>query len=554
MPPENPRKWRYTWEAQSHLPILKLFLFTPNFNPSSSCNDLNVDLKFEKSLLEVTWKESQSQNVVSLLVPLPRVLVDLDSPVNFRALEDHIEVKIGLLLPVDHPIVSSFISELNSGDEIGECFSYDGFIEPLSMDSDFKTLSSKGEVDFYCRNCVFKLTKRPTRCLVELPSINWTDVADNWFGACCCSFGEISDKLVNKYVQTNRCAEGTFLLTSAAVILCKDDVAGFKSPEVDQIRKGDGHGFTEAAHDSDCHSGIDVCCATDNPILHNSSLVPSVNLEKESDLVNKACAEPAQLNREKPLSTSLGLDSTKDATSECHCCAHNIPEVLKKQDTNQAVHLEADQKSFLNCYLGNAFVFKSSSLSKDIDWIDFACPQCSCILGAYPSAGANEPLDGGIRLLKCYISLSPSSDSPDDLFRKYTLERMFTNQLLDSAKDELSFRTVVKDLKNKSPMLHIVLLNPNSWCCTGYCSEDSAQYFVKMNLHPVVKVLFSHGHGSAASDPRWIEQWDTKNRAEEMYMLGCVIKELINSIECAKDAFPPSFNSHHGLSLSHIPT
>ena len=88
--------------------------------------------------------------------------------------------------------------------------------------------------------------------------------------------------------------------------------------------------------------------------------------------------------------------------------------------------------------------------------------------------------------------------------RKYTLERMFTNQLLDSAKDELSFRTVVKDLKNKSPMLHIVLLNPNSWCCTGYCSEDSAQYFVKMNLHPVVKVLFSHGHGSAASDPRLV--------------------------------------------------
>lgn len=545
MPPENPRKWRYTWEAQSHLPILKLFLFTPNFNPSSSCNDLNVDLKFEKSLVQVTWKD---QNPVSLLVPLPRVLVDLESSVNFRASDDHIEVKIALLLPVDHPIVSSFVSELNSGDEIGDCFSYDGFIEPLSMDSDFKTLSSKGVVDFYCRSCAFKLTKRPIRCLVELPSINWTDVADNWFGACCCSFGEISEKLVNKYVESYRCAEGTFLLTTAAVILCQDDVAG-----LDQIRKGDDHGFTEVANDSESHTGIDVCRTIDSTILRDSAFVPSLNLEKESGLVNSESAGPGQLNREKPLSTILLLDSTKDASSEHHCCAHNTPEFGKKQDANGAVHLEAHQKSFLNCYLGNGFVFKSASLSKDIDWIDFACPQCSCILGAYPSGGGTEPLDGGIRLLKCYISLSPTSDSSNDLFRKYTLERMFTNQLLESAKDELSFRSVIKDLKNKFPMLHIVLLNPNSWCCTGYCSEDSAKYFVKMNLRPVVKVLFSHGHGTADSDLRMSEEWDTKNRAEEMYMFGHVIKGLIKSIEGAKDAFPPSFNSSRGLLLSHIP-
>lgn len=74
---------------------------------------------------------------------------------------------------------------------------------------------------------------------------------------------------------------------------------------------------------------------------------------------------------------------------------------------------------------------------------------------------------------------------------KYTLERMFTCQLLESAKDELSFRSVVKDLKTKSSLVHIVLLNPNSWCCSGYCSEDTVEPFVKINLHPVVKVLFS---------------------------------------------------------------
>ncbi|PRQ36347.1 hypothetical protein RchiOBHm_Chr4g0390451 [Rosa chinensis] len=43
--------------------------------------------------------------------------------------------------------------------------------------------------------------------------------------------------------------------------------------------------------------------------------------------------------------------------------------------------------------------------------------------------------------------------------RKYTLERMFANQLLECAKDQLSFRAVVRDLKLRSPMLQIVLMS-----------------------------------------------------------------------------------------------
>lgn len=72
---------------------------------------------------------------------------------------------------------------------------------------------------------------------------------------------------------------------------------------------------------------------------------------------------------------------------------------------------------------------------------------------------------------------------------------MFTSQLLESAKDELSFRSIVRNLQFKSAVLQIVLLNPNSWCCTGYCllPLESAS---KIVLHPTVKVLFtasSHG-------------------------------------------------------------
>ncbi|CAM8942024.1 unnamed protein product [Rhodiola kirilowii] len=54
-----------------------------------------------------------------------------------------IEVKLVLLLPVDHPIVLSF----DEGEGCDE-------MQPLAMDSDISTLcSAKLAVDFYCRNC-----------------------------------------------------------------------------------------------------------------------------------------------------------------------------------------------------------------------------------------------------------------------------------------------------------------------------------------------------------------------------------------------------------------
>lgn len=87
---------------------------------------------------------------------------------------------------------------------------------------------------------------------------------------------------------------------------------------------------------------------------------------------------------------------------------------------------------------------------------------------------------------------------------EYTLERMFANQLLESANEESSFRTVVKELKTKSPMLHIVLINSNSWSCSGYClgMEDTAELVPKVDLNPIIKVLFSDCNKSAESHLR----------------------------------------------------
>lgn len=129
---KNPRKWRFTWEAQSHSPTLKLFLFDTHTNPSIQCHDLQLNLDLSRSLVSISWAQlSDSANRFSVDVPLPRVLVDPDSPLNIRALTEHIEVRLLLLLPVDHPIVSGLDSVLTESREIVE----EDVKTPLVMDS-----------------------------------------------------------------------------------------------------------------------------------------------------------------------------------------------------------------------------------------------------------------------------------------------------------------------------------------------------------------------------------------------------------------------------------
>ncbi|KAL0349545.1 UNVERIFIED_CONTAM: hypothetical protein Sradi_4103700, partial [Sesamum radiatum] len=72
--------------------------------------------------------------------------------------------------------------------------------------------------------------------------------------------------------------------------------------------------------------------------------------------------------------------------------------------------------------------------------------------------------------------------------RNYILESVFASQLLESAEDELSFRTAVRDMQTKSPVLQIILLNPNSWGCSG--SLHPAEPTAKLVMHPISKCYF----------------------------------------------------------------
>ncbi|KAJ6378858.1 hypothetical protein OIU78_028973 [Salix suchowensis] len=158
-------------------------------------------------------------------------------------------------------------------------------------------------------------------------------------------------------------------------------------------------------------------------------------------------------------------------------------------------------------------VLPASDLSEKVVPGAVCCDSCSSLIGAYPCANGDMPVDDGVRLFKCYISTSLPVGGSADLFRKYSLQRMFTSQLVESAKDELSFRTVVRDLRTKSPMLQIVLVNPNSWCCSGDCldTESNTDSVLKLDLHPVIKVLFFADCSSyTKSQLRVLEDWVTK--------------------------------------------
>ncbi|RAL46552.1 hypothetical protein DM860_004831 [Cuscuta australis] len=507
---QSPKEWRFTWEAQSHIPTIRLYLFNPHIKPASDCAHLRVGTSLEQYLLTVSFNgnDAESQIETSLRVPIPRVLVDFESPVHSRLLDDHIEVKLGLLLPVDHPLGSNFDSVLNSleKDECGnEILASDG-ANPLSVCLDLQQLSTAGEVHFYCRSCSTKLT-RGIRTFKEMPSVHWRDVADNWFGTCCCSFGGISEKLVLNYARSYLCAAGLCLLSETSVIISVEDILEGKLPSRSTTKK----------YNSDKSGNVNDLQKN----LHHEDLCDGVQGFKNSHYVN-CCT----------------IGSCENPLGQC--------------ESSVEFELPVNQKIFLNGYLGDVFMARPSNLSKDIEWIEFFCPKCAHLLGAYPSHNSNVPLDGGVRLYKFYISTSLPANGAHDLFRNYTFERVFTSQLLGSAKDELSFRTVVRDLHNQYHSLQIVLLNPNTWNQAGLCLH-AIEPVPKINVYPAIKVLFSPNISDVQLEPRNTE-WVTKKQAQEVYLLPSQMKELIEYLENAHVAYPPSHTFSHGFSVSSLKT
>ncbi|XP_027770990.1 uncharacterized protein LOC107012720 isoform X2 [Solanum pennellii] len=478
----NCSKWRFTWEAQSHTSTLRLILFSSNIKP---CTEITVNLSVEKSLLTVCFVEGDS-----IRVPVPRVLIDPEAPVHCRVFDDHVEIKLALLLPVDHPLISGLdLSEPEPEEEkldSDTCF-------PFSVNYEIKKLSAMEEVHFYCRSCSTKLTKG-IRLFNEMPSVDWQDVADNWFGTCCCSFGGISEQLVMKFAKSYSCTTGVCLITGASVIICKEDLVGCEFPVLKR----------DQTYDSQVNSAkmtsLRPCPEEKNNGVKPHNVVVKMMIDGDSS----TCIH-SKLKDEDKMKSLAGNSSEANCDIKNHntgCCSNNLSERFSKdKEYEMNTELLDKQKIFLKGCLGDAFMLRHSSLSKDVKWIEFLCPKCSSLIGAYPCSSDKAPLDDGVRLYKFNISTCLPVRGLNDIFREYTLERMFSRQLLEAAQDELTFRTVVRDIHTKRALSQIVLLNPNAWCYSGYCVHNM-EPVAKINMYPVVKLLFSANINDTELEPR----------------------------------------------------
>lgn len=258
-----------------------------------------------------------------------------------------------------------------------------------------------------------------------MPSVNWREVADNWFGNCCCSFGGISEKLVFSFAKSYTSTTGICLLNTSSVILSKDDLLGFDIPDWSQKEDNELdlafnninntsrckdnrimslHGQTKRMDDLDQRLKK-ICTLKDNPSIE----------------VNREMIDLDTLSQVSPtLEDMKNVPSTPRHYIQDHdikCCDHSGSEHSAKEQDSSAFGLLENQKSFLDGYLGNVFMTRASNLSKEVQWVELLCPSCSCLLGAYPCGSSNAVFDSGVHLFKCYISTYPDAAASKNIFR-----------------------------------------------------------------------------------------------------------------------------------------
>lgn len=260
-----------------------------------------------------------------------------------------------------------------------------------------------------------------------MPSINWTDVADNWFGNCCCSFGGVTEKLVADYAKSYTCAPGVCLLNTSSVLLCKSDILGCEFPDVQPMKNSEpdlssfsGNCSSTISPNEVCTQVLSGCCGNYSDGVDRTIKLP---YSEDNKVANAEHKNSKKLVGDDSLSCTFSAlsieENNVDKRQICDtgCCAPDVLESSSKVQMHEGyIELLENQKVFLDGYLGNGFMVRSSGLSKDIQWIRFSCPECSCLVGAYPCFDDNVPLDGGVRLFKCNISTCLPSSGSDDAF------------------------------------------------------------------------------------------------------------------------------------------
>jgi len=608
----------------------------------------------------------------------------------FWTREDHIEVKIGLLSlnTYFHALLG-----LASGEPPVENAAEDDVLRygkdsiPFSLDRDAQALESRENTVFHCKNCSSKLTKAPFRRIMELPSADWRELADHWYGNCCCaSFGMKTESLIAQFQQSLTLSEGTCLVASTTCIVHHNDIVEDKfDKKVLQDNGGDCHGSANGCLSSDLKedkiedldlnsaskvafvkNGQDLekleelriaedhhvsrcteasfmqrhfceprdCCN----ILENEDWVGGRTLctkdilfEKDqenmgavlcSDVhMNSGCTEELAGCRDEPFCHSRESEAkarVKDSEVSMQCSVtvqhgckdlaistHQACECSTVEDQHgdsdfpipccRSSNDSADlSNEFLDTRtgsesLGNGFMTGPGGPPEVSNWEPFFCNVCSYLVGAH-SRDTQEHTEKGVHLFKCQISSHDICSSSLNVFRQHTLERVFTHELLSNSEGNSSYRYVVRGFKTRAPLLQLVLLNHDSWVCSGACNKQwltkceaaseamethqaspvldmqleitqslSTEYSsglrgqaLHATLKPVVKFMYCDCSTFATEELSLIDKWAQLQQADDVYMLEEVVELLTSSLQANQLNFPPSCGSFQQFGLSYL--
>ncbi|KAG6399575.1 hypothetical protein SASPL_141056 [Salvia splendens] len=218
-----------------------------------------------------------------------------------------------------------------------------------------------------------------------MPSVNWREVADNWFGNCCCTFGGVSEKLVAEYAKSYTCVPGVCLLNSTSVALSTGDILGWKLPDM-QSRQTFEPDVNPQSHDCSDTASLnefckrvpaDCCGNYSDGFLGIQSITEvqfpedKLSTDEETETLKNAVDSDSLLSTFSALQIEENKRLMNEETQNCHisCCTSHISETFSKVQMNgENIELLENQKLFLDGYLGNGFMIRTSELSKDFRW------------------------------------------------------------------------------------------------------------------------------------------------------------------------------------------
>lgn len=270
------------------------------------------------------------------------------------------------------------------------------------------------------------------RRVIEVPSLDWREVSEHFYGNCCCaSFGAQAELLAARFQQLLTSSQGTCLVASTTCIVHKGDVItseGDRDALSEPVAANHIGVETSHVHISDCEgrkekaigSSKTNSCAGDhfdsNGSEHHSNKL-AVTLESELNhhqnggdgRTTGSVAEEIQevyVSGNKVSPGGFESKTHEDTAEEPYCSSSCSRNSASSEFFSLKEGKEASPES-----LGNGFM--TGSQNEVLDWDPFFCRSCSSLIGARRVDSSKN----GLQFFKCKISTHESVLSSSNIFR-----------------------------------------------------------------------------------------------------------------------------------------